>query len=409
MDTRTLEIKASQWIRIQAHGNLGLRGWDQNNLSISTQSAEDLRIQESGDEVLIQAETGCQLQVPWQAEVQIDFVHGNAGLQDLSGDTRINRIGGNLALKRMGPTSVDKVYGNLRALEIDGRLSVRSVYGNTQIREVRGRLEIEEQVKGNLMISDAAGLSASALGNARLNLNPQAGEQYDVEVSGNIHCRISSEGSARIEARSGSRRIRLELTDQSELLDERSHQVTIGAGEAQVNLAAKGYVQLADRPADQDSRVAGENAMHEAEDFSQEINNVVSEHMDALEQQLSDHLSNLSDTVVIPDLEDIVEKARAHSLRAASQAQAQAQAAARRAQEKLSRKLEQARRRADRRARKSVQRKPAARHTASPYSASATDPVSEEERLLVLRMLEEKKITLQEAEQLLDVIEEDGD
>jgi hypothetical protein len=42
---------------------------------------------------------------------------------------------------------------------------------------------------------------------------------------------------------------------------------------------------------------------------------------------------------------------------------------------------------------------------AQPQAAASADPVSEEERLMILRMLEQKKISIAEAEQLLAALE----
>jgi hypothetical protein len=99
----------------------------------------------------------------------------------------------------------------------------------------------------------------------------------------------------------------------------------------------------------------------------------------------------------------ILEQARRSGERATEKAQEQA----RRAQEKLERKLEAAKRRsemkdrhAERRSRRSFNVEIGVQ-TAEP----ASEPVSDEERLTILRMLEQKKISLAEADALLDALE----
>ena len=78
------------------------------------------------------------------------------------------------------------------------------------------------------------------------------------------------------------------------------------------------------------------------------------------------------------------------------------------AQEKLARKMEGERRRQEARASAGQRRGRKKTAFSAKHSVPQTqtdEPVSEEERLMILRMLEEKKITLEEADQLLSALE----
>jgi len=85
----------------------------------------------------------------------------------------------------------------------------------------------------------------------------------------------------------------------------------------------------------------------------------------------------------------------------------------RRAQEKLERKLEAARRRQEAKAQAAERREQMRSRRTWSFEIPTPpvppmpekEPVSEEERLMILRMLEQKKITLEEAEQLLSALE----
>jgi hypothetical protein len=101
----------------------------------------------------------------------------------------------------------------------------------------------------------------------------------------------------------------------------------------------------------------------------------------------------------------------------------------RRAQEKLDRKIAEAQHRAEQRAREAERRaRVHERHAgdkehrehrgwhfdwpsppATPAaSAQPSDPISDDERMVILRMLEQKKITPEQAEQLLSALEGQG-
>ena len=83
----------------------------------------------------------------------------------------------------------------------------------------------------------------------------------------------------------------------------------------------------------------------------------------------------------------------------------------RKAQEKLERKLEAARRRQELKE-QAMERRAQARSKGprsfgwtSPASPPGKEPVSDQERLMILKMLEQKKITREEAEELLAALE----
>jgi ElaB/YqjD/DUF883 family membrane-anchored ribosome-binding protein len=127
---------------------------------------------------------------------------------------------------------------------------------------------------------------------------------------------------------------------------------------------------------------------------------------------LESQLENLSSRLSVAGLtaeqaERISRRTHGDMERARSRAEEQL----RRAQEKMGRKLEAVRQRAERKARaaeraaRDRRRRPEPVEPASPAPRVATEPVSEEERLMILRMLEQGKITPAEADELLSAME----
>ena len=103
------------------------------------------------------------------------------------------------------------------------------------------------------------------------------------------------------------------------------------------------------------------------------------------------------------EMDHIMQRARESSERATARSQAKM----RRAQKKLERKLAAAKRKAELRAKAAERRSQSGKNFEwpPPSEEPAQGIISDEERLMVLRMLEEKKINLEEAEQLLAVLE----
>jgi hypothetical protein len=134
--------------------------------------------------------------------------------------------------------------------------------------------------------------------------------------------------------------------------------------------------------------------------------------MSSLERHLNEHLGQLSASLGAVGLSsEQAERIKQRAREASERASARAQERMRQAQEHIQHKVEAARRRAERKAHIADRRRHASKRRGWDFQWSsggqepAGDPVSDSERLMILKMLEEKKISLLEAEQLLAALE----
>jgi hypothetical protein len=410
----TLPTEESPQIVLSIYGNLKLSGWDQNEILVKTNPPEMVQMEEDGDTIRIQSQTSAQVFLPAKAHVQVEDVHGNCQFKSLEGDLSINKIGGNLTLDQVGPINAEKVYGNLSGRTVTGDMTIQTVYGNVTLRNVKGRFFVSEKLKGNLVLKEVSEVNAAAHGNCTLSITPVPDHVYDIEAGGNINCRLSEAADADISITSDAQHIHINLPEISGLWSEKSHQLTLGAGGAKISLTAKGPVHISQTADDPEAQLNGDMEWGESlEGIGEDINQLIDIQMDALQRTLNERLSDLPDTLnsqqVSTDIEEIVEQARQYSNQAAMRAQLKARDAAKRAQEKLTRKLEKARQRAEKKARRVPSQRPGSRRwqpsrTGTPRRG-ASETVSDEERMMVLKMLEENKITLEEAESLLSALE----
>jgi hypothetical protein len=235
-----------------------------------------------------------------------------------------------------------------------------------------------------------------------------------VSASGNLDCRIRSEVSAEVHLSSSAGRIQVDGPQGKALIQEREHSLTLGDGEARVVLSAEGnlYFSSQDESWAEFGEVGAEAEAVFNDQIADQIGRQVEAQIAALSRQLEDQMSELSSFAgragVSPErMDQIMQRARETSERAAARAQEKM----RRAQDKIERKMEAAQRKAEARARAAERRSGRSWGTSySPSQAPAgpqpvSEPVRDEERMLILRMLEEKKITLDEAERLLAALE----
>jgi hypothetical protein len=289
---------------------------------------------------------------------------------------------------------------------------------------VQGHCLLDE-VAGNLDLRDIEGeIRANAHGNARVRLSILAGADFQINAEGNVQCRIPEDASLRLNLSSRGQLIKIRLPIESKTYQGQSYELTVGSGEAKMSISAGGMIFLSGQAggwtdADERDFDFGEEFSGISEEFNQQIAQQVEAQieaqMEAITRQLNEQMANLSTTIGKAGLseeqtERIIQRARESSERATARAQERM----RRAQEKLERKLEAARRRTELKAQAAARRSQSRSKRSwnfewpSPPPAPAKEPISDEERLMILRMLEQKKITLEEAEQLLAALEGRG-
>ena len=407
----------SEVLADSVYGDLQVEGWERPEILLQSNNEEAASLRQDGQIIRLKASGDCLLRLPYQARLTIASVHGSARIKEVHSPVTIHRVLGSLALDQVGAAQVDSVYGELLARGVEGSLTIDQVLGNAWVEDVKGSSSLE-RVSGNLDVRKAAGdLRASARGDVQVWLENPSGTTYKIEASGNIIFSATNALDATVRISSRNRDITLSLPDGNRRLAARTHELTLGAGTASVSLSASGSVNLrcgaAEPPGEQDP---SQDFARAAEDFSQQIGGEVESQLDAQMKILDEQMVRLSESITragVPpaEAERILRRAQQSSERANLRAQEKLQ----RAREKLDRKLAAAQRRVEEREQASAGRNaeqpkrtwsfdwPASRTPAQSQSEA-----SDEERLMILRMLEQKKISLAEAQQLLEALEGDG-
>ncbi len=415
-------------------GDLQVKGWDQDEVVVKA-NPDDVTLEEQEDVIRLSCRGSCTLRVPTGAILQVDKVQGEARFKLLEDQLKIDEVNSSLILRSVAETHIGIVQGNLHCRDIAGDLSVDQVEGNAEVRTVEGDCRLDnidgnvelrdiqgdcsvENVGGNAEVRDVDGsLSIVANGNAWVRLSQLSGSDYNITGHGNLFCQLPEDTSARLQMRSGANNIQLKLPTGSRRIQEAYVEEVIGEGDANLELQAGANltVKVLDvREAAEEAEGAFGQAFADIpQSFEHQIAQQIEAQMEAVTRQINEQLADLSARIgksgLTPEeTEEIMQRARESSERAAARAQERM----RRAQEKLERKVEEARRRSEAKARAAERRAQGRRRTWSfQFSGGPTpppppkDPVSDEERLLILRMLEQKKISLEEADALLAALE----
>ncbi len=418
MDKQFVTTSASPRIVLDISGDLRLKGQDTFEVVAKSDDPQNLFLETREDQVFIRCTSDCNVRVPRAAIIQIQAAHGDAVIKALDGALTMDTVSGNLDLRNVGATKIGKMYGNLSAKNVDGDLSIDSISGDTSVRSVQGDFTVTNTISGNLNLSEVGGSAKATVdGNINLRLDPAPGHDYNFTCRGNLFCRLSADASAEISVPHASQ-VMVDLPGiHASAPVQTPYAITLGEGDAKIILSANGNVVLDTHAPDWDMEDFDLDINSEvngmADVVSQQISQQVESQMRMIEDQLDAQLSNLSMRLSAAKLSaDQARRIEDRAREASERATARAQERVRHAQERMEQKLSAAQRKIEL---KKQAREHASRHAHHGWSFNiptpptpATppgEPVSEDERLMILRMLEQKKISMEEAEELLSALE----
>jgi DUF4097 and DUF4098 domain-containing protein YvlB len=405
-------------------GDLQIKGWEAPQVAIQA-DPQELEVQEQEDSVRLSCRGDCDIRLPYGATVQLEKANGDVQIKLLEETLKIGTVLGDLALRKIASAQIERVQGDLSLRKATGDLKLGQVMGDAEVREVEGSCELA-QVMGDVDVQDVEGsLKVAANGDVRLRLSVMMGAEYQIQALGDVACSLPQEAGLKASLSSSGKSIKVRMPENSNNYRQEQVDFVLGSGEIALTIRAGGDIALLGE------QTGWEGGAPPPPDFSQQIANQVEaqigSQLEEITRRMDEQMSHLSESLgrsgMSPEeTQRIINQAMLVSERETARAQEKM----RRAQEKLERKLEATQRRAEQKA-QAAERSAwtRSRHTwghgqhtlkvelsASPApstspgaSAVAAEPVSEEERLMILRMLEQKKISMEEADRLLSALE----
>lgn len=358
-------INAGRTPRIEIEsvgGDLSLVGWEGDDILLKADD-DELRATQDGDLVRASCDGDLSIRAPKGASVKISNIGGDASIRGVMGGIELKDVGGDLSMRDVNNVAIETVHADFSLRGAKGNLSIRKADSDVSIRDVDGNVSLDS-ISDDLALRDVRGsVSANVGEDVVMYINPQPGNAYNVNAGDDILLVMPPKADATLTLSADD--IHVEWSGVENEKDAASRVITLGDGSAQVTLSAGGDIRVSNR-AD-----AGESA----EDFG----NFAGMGMD-----WSGFGERISRRV-----EQATERAQRKIEAANRRIEAKVRAAERRGRGKVSFGV----------GRWNWDFSP----KGVPVPPKA--PVSDEERLAILKMLQEKKITSEEAEKLLTALE----
>jgi len=343
-------------------GDLSAVGWA-GDLVIKGDN-DETRVEEKNGEILLSCDGDLSLRVPIGASLEFKKIGGDAAIRGVHGGIQLTEIDGDLSIRDAGSVSVDMIHSDFSLRGSTGDLFVKNAEGDISIREVMGNIDLEN-VADDLALRGVQGnVNVNVGGDVIVYLDPKTDGNYSVTAGDDILLVLPSKPNVTLSMHGDKIVVDLPGVEGRKSVAKRS--VVLGDGSANISLKAGGDVRVSDK------KDAGE--------FADEFGNFAGLNFD---------WSGFGEKI-------------------SRQVERQVERAARRAEEAGRR----AERHAERRARKWRGKVNVGRWdwnigpngVITPPSPPS-EPVAEEERMAILKMLQEKKISAAQADELLKALE----
>jgi flagellar biosynthesis GTPase FlhF len=381
-----------------------------------------LNIEEDRRRATVSAGGDCRLRVPDGARIEIESVGGDTRVTEVAGPITVSNVSGDLVVRdTANEVKIDNVGADLELKRIKGSVEVSNVGADASFREVEGSLRVS-MIGADALVSDVGASCEIDVVGADLVLKTgfKAGSTYRFgSVGSDVLTKLQPGADVRF-VLPHSTRLDIGLPDARTETGDEVDTIVVGNGSAVVTFEnVGGEVTL---------------AQHDQADAEDWFENIIPENLeDIISTQINLHLDRIREKA-----ERQAERARERAERESERAREKAERIAERARrhaEQMQRRAEQDAERMRRRAegrhwgrgwnwglefawpggekrkrggpfppeppfpgaekRKRGANEPAQRH----------DPVTNEERMSILRMVENKQITVEEAERLLSALE----
>jgi hypothetical protein len=369
METLKIDVGDKPQVRITSiGGDLRLTGREGGQLEAHAPVDGKLSVTKKDDVVLVACRSGCLVFLPADSQVQAESIGGDVRAIGLNADLTMGTVGGDCSLRRMGKVTIERIGGDLDARKLEGDFSLDSGGSDGNITQVQGAVKIGA-LGGDLTLGRVEGnVEVCVGGDASVRFSPQKKDRAVVTAGGDLACQLPEDVSAKITVQAGGD---LQLSGIHEAESkEGGRELRVGKGEAKIDLSAGGDLWLH----------AGTDSFRDMDlDLGESIAARIEAKMADLDARFGATESGFSKF----DSDRIGERVR-------------------RVVSRSMRKVAKAQKRGER----NMERAHKHRHTGfGPFGAPGREPASEEERMSILRMLEEGKINVDEAENLLKALE----
>ncbi len=367
---KNINYQNTKNIVIDVKKNLYIRSWEKTDVEIRFVENKKLEIEQQDSTVTISGNTHCMISAPATTDMLIEHAGGNCKVFGNFENMTIEDVGGNLQIEAIANGMIERVGGNFYLGTVTKGLQVEKVGGNLNLASALMPVQIEK-VGGNLFVSGSLNdLECSTGGNINLFVEQVADTNLSLRAGGNIHIGYKGNPDVNISAKSAGG-YNLQMGDSVIKGHLGPIEKSFGDGSASWSLKAGANINILPVEKAPFSSVSFET-MDDAH-WEEIAENIQARNISNFDENFAEEIRAKTNGI-----ENRIQKAMEKFQRSGTWDISE----------------------------NDPNFGTAGKNVAQPGAVRPSQPVSNEERLLILQMLQDKKITAEEADRLLSALEQ---
>ncbi len=240
---QTIPFRPGERIFIKAHATLDVEGWDQSEIWIET-DLNVQRIQHESDGLHLLFVDDAVLKVPTQSVLVIEKASSNARVRNMAADVEIRSMDGNLTIQQAKRVRIDRVNSSCLVQNIRGRLEIHNIAGNLKGKDCFGLVQAERVLGGVDLSGLHAGADIRSMGDIHVGFLSESLEPVKLRSSGDISLNLPFGLDAEMRVKTDAHLTELTIGERKEKITHRRHVLLVGDGRRKFDLEANGKIRI---------------------------------------------------------------------------------------------------------------------------------------------------------------------
>jgi len=242
----SIPVKPENKLNIKATEDLSVQGTEQNILTAVVRQSDSFKYTEAIGKCEVKATSDCRLQIPATMIVTVERVGGDASISGLTERVIVGKVGGDLVLQNLSGASIETVGGDLSLKNAGIALENARVGGDlfgTGVQSLSSRA-----VGGDVSLQQVSGpINLVAGGDIEMKIKETEVPVISVKAGGDIRLVVPLEAKAQLEMHSNGGTIVIHAGGQEGEWELEEFTLPLGEGGNIVSLTAGGDITITDQ------------------------------------------------------------------------------------------------------------------------------------------------------------------
>lgn len=246
MKQTTLPIKNGAKVVVSCSEDLSIEGHEEASLMVIVEQGDFLKMWEGGRDVRISASSDCRIFLPSSTQVTVEKVGGDCYVSNLSENVVLGRIGRDLRMRSIQGALVESSGGNCYIQEASDAIEIARVGGSLSTDKTQSLLV--GSVGDRVCLCEISGKVDVRTGaDAKIQVSQAPVKEIRVTAGSDIELFLPPDAQCSLNLQSGASEIFVHAAGQH--VESREQRVTLplGSGGASVSLKTGGQIRVTDQ------------------------------------------------------------------------------------------------------------------------------------------------------------------